>query len=75
MEYKQVKQYSPLYEYGEGKEFLTREDALRKIKKAENDLKTKMALNNLYEISKVEISEEKNSFQLVVTTKIEKLLC
>lgn len=73
MEYKQVKQYSPLYEYGEGKEFLTREDALRKIKKAENDLKTKMALNNLYEISKVEISEEKNSFQLVVTTKIEKL--
>lgn len=73
MYYKQVKQYSPYYEYGKGKEFLTREDALRKIKTAENALKTKMALNSLYEISEVEISEEKNSFQLIVTTKIEKL--
>lgn len=74
MEYKQVKQTSRPYEYGEGKEFGTREEALEEVGKVENNLKTDMVLIGIYKISEVKILEESNAFQIVVITKIPQLL-
>lgn len=70
MEYKQVTQTSRPYEYGEGKEFITRGDALHHVKKLEESIKTQLALEKLYALSECKIIEEGKAFQIVVTTKV-----
>lgn len=74
MEYKEIKQTSRAYEYGQGKEFLTREDAQQKVEEVKKNLTTQLALQKLYDKTKVEVIEVENAFQIVATTKIPKLL-
>ena len=73
MEYKQIKQ-SRTYEYGESKELKTKEEALEKVKVEEQKLKTKLALEGIYQISSVEIIEENESLKIVLTTNVPILL-
>lgn len=74
MKYEQITQTSRPYEYGEGKEFLTKEEAEKKIKKLEQKIKTDMAINGMYKLSETKIVEIDNVLQLVVVTKIPKML-
>lgn len=70
MEYKQDKQVSRLYEYGEGKEFATRDEALEAVTKEKQNIGTILSIHNLYKIETREIKELNNAFQLEVTIKI-----
>lgn len=71
--YKQITQFSRPYKFGSREEFVTRDEAEKAIKKLEQTIKTEMSLNGLYKLSKVEISEEKDSLTLLVTTTIPKV--
>ena len=70
MKYSQIEQKSRLYEYGESKEFKTREDALEKVTKVEKNVNTELALIRLLPFSKTKIIEENNAFEVVVTMEI-----
>lgn len=58
MDYKHTLTSRP-YEYGEGKEFLTREDALKEVQNLEEEIKK---IENV----EVHIIEGANAFQVVV---------
>lgn len=73
MDYKQVTQTSRPYEYGEQKEFKTKEEAIKAVEKVEQKLKTEMALNKTYPLSTVKRVEVEGAIQLVVETKIPNL--
>lgn len=73
MKYSQITQTSRAYEYGEGKEFKTREEALEKVTKVEKNVNTELALIRLLPFSKTKIIEENNAFQVVVTIEIPSL--
>ncbi len=70
MKYKEVKQVSRFYEYGEGKEFKTRDEALKMVQRLEANLKTDIAIMRIYEISEVKVIEVEKAFQLVWTVRI-----
>ena len=69
-----MKQTSRAYEYGQGKEFFTRQEALQQVEKVEQNLITQLAVHRLYDKTEVEIIEVENAFQIVATTKLPKLL-
>lgn len=69
MDYKQV-QKSQLYEYGEGKEFISREEAKESAEKMRRNVVTEVAMKKLYHLAKVNVEEKKNAFQVVVEIKI-----
>ena len=58
------------YEYGEGKELKTREEAKEKAQKVKKDVQNELALIRIWEFSKTEIMEENNAFKVVVTINI-----
>ena len=70
MEYKQITQTSRPYEYGEGKEFKTKDEALKRAKELAQEIKVKLALQRLYDLSEVKTIEAENALQIVVTTRI-----
>ena len=70
MKYSQITQTSRAYEYGEGKEFKTRAEALEKVTKVEKNVNTELALSRLKQFSETKIIEENNAFQVVVTMEI-----
>lgn len=69
MDYKQV-QKSPLYEYGEGKEFARREEAKEQAEKIRRNVVTEIAMKRLYNLAKVKVEEKENAFQVVVEIEI-----
>lgn len=73
MKYRQIVQKSREYKYGKGEEFETKDEAFEKVKKAEQELKSCMALKKVYYISIIEVEETSNGFQIVVTTEVPKL--
>ena len=79
MDYEQIEVFTRItqtsrpYKYGEKEEFKTREEALRKVEREEESLKTIMALQGIYNISEVKHIEESNTFQIVVTIEIPKI--
>jgi len=72
MKYNKIVDESPLYEYGEGKEFKTREEALNKAQKeAEKTVITNSAMLKIYEyLTKKEIVEKDNAFQVVAIFEV-----
>lgn len=72
MQYNQVIQKSRIYEYGEGKEFKTRQEALEKVQEVKKlCVPTKAALLKIFEyLKETEIVEKDKTFQLVVTFEI-----
>lgn len=71
MEYNQIIQTSRIYEYGEGKEFKTKQEALKKAQKEQSDAKTRSALKKLWEyVTKTEIVEKGNTVQVIMILEI-----
>lgn len=69
MKYNQIVE-ERLYEYGEGKELKTREEAYEKAKMVKKNVKTELALIKLWEFSNVEIIKVNNAFKVVITISI-----
>lgn len=74
MKYEQVTQTSRSYEFGEGKEFETRDEAYKHVNTVLRKLKTDMALMNIYNLSETKIIEESEAFQIVIITQIPKIV-
>lgn len=74
MEYRQMRQKSRLYYYGEGKEFLTKEEAKEAMKRKIQKIKTELALRRIYEVTSVDLKEKDNAFQIILRVKIPVLL-
>ena len=68
--YRTFKQTSRPYEYGEGKEFKNKEEALKKVEILRNNIITSLAMNKIYELSEVNVVEVQNALQIVVNVKI-----
>ena len=74
MEYEQITQTSRIYKYGDGEEFMSRENAEKQVNKALLNIKTELALQKLHEKAMVRLIEEHNGFQIVVKINIPKLV-
>ena len=74
MKYRQVTQASRPYKYGEGEEFLTKETAMKKIENLEQEIKTELAIQKIYDKSEVRIVEVPNVLQIVINIKIPVLV-
>lgn len=68
--YRTFKQTSRPYEYGEGKEFKDKQEALKKIQQLKSNIVISLAMNKIYELSEVNVVEVQNALQIVVEVKI-----
>ena len=68
--YRTFKHTSRPYEYGEGKEFKNKEEALKKVENLRNNIITSLAMNKIYELSEVNVVEVQNALQIVVKVKV-----
>ena len=69
--YRTFKQTSRPYEYGEGKEFKNKEEALKKVEQLRNNIITSLSMNENYELLEINIVEVPNALQIVVKIKVK----
>lgn len=73
MDYEKITQKSRIYKYGDGEEFLSKEEAKQLIEKEFQKVKTELALMKMHDKAIVKINEAFNGFQIVVELRIPKL--
>lgn len=69
--YRIFKQTSRPYEYGEGKEFKNKEEALKKVEQLRNNIITSLSMNENYELLEINVVEVPNALQIVVKIKVK----
>lgn len=69
--YRTFKQTSRPYEYGEGKEFKNKEEALKKVEQLRNNIITSLSMNENYELLEINVVEVPNALQIVVKIKVK----
>ena len=74
MKYEQITQVSKIYKYGDGEEFMSREDAKAQADKALLNVKTELALQRLHERAIAKLVEAQNGFQIVIKINIPKFV-
>ena len=59
------------HEYGEGKEFKNKEEALKKVEQLRNNIITSLSMNENYELLEINVVEVPNALQIVVKIKVK----